>query len=58
MVLKPGLDRTVRLGKPRTAHFCDSFSLKNRSTEKKQGLMQIAVEPHGFKNRERFSRFS
>ena len=34
MVLKPGPDRTVPLEKPRTAHFCGSFSLKNRSMGK------------------------
>ena len=34
MVLKPGPDRTVPPEKPRTAHFCGSFSLKNRSMGK------------------------
>ena len=34
MVLKPGPDRTVQPEKPRTVHFCDSFSLKNRSMGK------------------------
>ena len=41
MVLKPGLDRTVRLEKPRTAYFCGSFSLKNRSTEKNRDLCKL-----------------
>ena len=36
-VLKPGLDGTVRSGKSRTAHFCGSFSIKNRSIGKKKG---------------------
>ena len=35
MILKPGPDRTVRSGKPRTAPFCGSFSLKNRLIGKK-----------------------
>ena len=34
MVLKPGPDRTVPPEKPQTAHFCGSFSLKNRSMGK------------------------
>ena len=34
-VLKPGPDCMVRLRKPRTAHFCGSFSLKNHSIGKK-----------------------
>ena len=33
-VLKPRSDRMVRPKKPRTIHFCDSFSLKNRFTGK------------------------
>ena len=37
MVIKPGPDRTVRPEKPRTAHFCGSFSIKNRSRGQKQG---------------------
>ena len=37
MALKPEPDRTVRLEKPRIAHFCGSFSLRNRSMEKKVG---------------------
>ena len=49
-VLKPGLDRTVWPGKPRTAHFCGSFSLKNYSMGKKQGPVWTTVEPHGFEN--------
>ena len=36
-VLKPRSDRTVQPGKPRTAHFYGSFSLKNCSMGKKQG---------------------
>ena len=48
----------VRSGKPRTAYFCDSFSLKNRSMGKKQGPVRTAVGPHGFENREWFSWFS
>ena len=55
-VLKLGPDRMVRLGKPRTAHFCGSFSLKNCSMGKKQGPIQIVVEPHSSKNCEQFSR--
>ena len=39
-VLKPGPNRTVRSGKPRTAHLCGSFSFKNPSTGKKQGLCE------------------
>ena len=34
MVLKPRPDRTVPPEKPRTAHFCSSFRLKNHSMEK------------------------
>ena len=34
-VLKPGPDCMVRLRKPRTVHFCSSFSLKNHSIGKK-----------------------
>ena len=49
-VLKPGLDHTVWLGKPQTAHFCGSFSLKNSSMGKKQGLVRTAVGPHGSEN--------
>ena len=49
-VLKPGPDRMVRPGKPRTVHFCSSFSLKNRSMRKKQGSIRTAVGPHGSKN--------
>ena len=45
MVLKPGSDRTVQPEKPRTAHFFDSFSLKNHSMGKKQGPMQTAIGP-------------
>ena len=51
-VLKPGPDRTVRPGKPQTTHFCDSFSLKNRSMGKKQGPVWTAVGPHGSENRD------
>ena len=51
-VLKPGPDRIVRSGKPQIAHFCGSFSLKNHSMGKKQGLVRTAVEPHGFENRD------
>ena len=49
--MKPGPDRIVRPEKPRTVHFCGSFSLKNRSMKKKQGPMQTAVGPHGSENR-------
>ena len=56
-VLKPGPNHTIRSGKPQTAHFCSSFSLKNRSMGKKQGPMRTAVRPHSSKNRERFSWF-
>ena len=49
-VLKPRPDRTVRPGKPRAAHFCGSFSLKNRSMGKKQGPVRTAVRPHGSEN--------
>ena len=52
VVLKPGLDGMVRSGKPWTAHFCGSFSLKNRSMGKKQGPVRIAVGPHGSQNRD------
>ena len=48
MVLKLGSNRTVQPEKPRTAHFCGSFSLKNRSMGKKQEPVQTAVGPHGF----------
>ena len=51
MVLKPRPDRTVRPGKPQTTHFCDSFSLKNRSMGKKQGPVQTAIGSHGSENR-------
>ena len=33
-VLKLGSDRTFRLKKPRTVHFCSSFSFKNHSMRK------------------------
>ena len=49
MVLKPRSNRTVQPKKPQTTHFCGSFSLKNRSMGKKQGPVQTAVGPHGFK---------
>ena len=52
VVLKPGQESIVRLGKPRTAHFCDSFSLKNRSMGKKQEPVRIVVGPHGSENRD------
>ena len=48
-VLKPGPDRIVRPGKPWTAHFCDSSSLKNRSMGKKQGPVWTAVGSHGLR---------
>ena len=48
--MKPRPYRMIRPGKPRTAHFCGSFSLKNRSMGKKQGPMRTAVGPHGSKN--------
>ena len=51
-VLKPGSDRMVQPGKPRTAYFCGSFSLKNRFMGKKQGPMRTTVGPHGFENRD------
>ena len=35
MVLKPGPDCTVRLGKPRTGHFYSLFNMKNWSMQKK-----------------------
>ena len=35
MVLKPGPDCTVRLGKPRTGHFYSLFNMKNCSMQKK-----------------------
>ena len=50
-VLKPGLGRTVRLGKPRIVHFCGSFSLKNRFMGKKQEPVRTLVGPHDFENR-------
>ena len=50
-VLKPEPDRMVRPGKPQTAHFCGSFSLKNCSMRKKQEPVRIAVGPHGSENR-------
>ena len=49
-VLKLGSDRTFRLKKPRTVHFCSSFSLKNRSMGKKQGPVRTAVGPHDSEN--------
>ena len=42
-------------GKPRTAHFYGSFSLKNRSMEKKQGPMRTAIRPHSSENRDQTS---
>ena len=51
-VFKPGPDRTVRPEKPRTVHFCGSFSIKNRSMSKKQGPVLTAVGPHGSENRD------
>ena len=57
-VLKPGPDCMVQPEKPRTTHFCSSFSLKNRSMGKKQGSVRTTVRPHGFKNHEWFSQFS
>ena len=58
MVLKPGPDRTIWSEKPRTAHFCGSFSLKNWSMEKKgtranHGRTSRFWEPWS----NRFSRF-
>ena len=47
-VLKLELDCTVRLGKPRTAHFCGSLSLKNPFMAKKIGTRE---------NRGKTSRF-
>ena len=38
-VFKPGLDRTVRPEKPRTAQNYDSFNIKNHFMQKKQGLI-------------------
>ena len=35
MVLKPGPNYTVRLGKPRTSHFYSLFNMKNCSMQKK-----------------------
>ena len=55
--LKPELDRTIRSKKHRIVHFCESFSLKNRSVGKKQGRVQTAVRPYGFENCKRFSQF-
>ena len=57
-VLKPRPDHTVQLEKPRTAHFCGSFSLKNLSMGKKQGSVRITIGPHGSENHEWFYRFS
>ena len=54
-VLKPRPDRTVRPGKPRAAHFCGSFSLKNRSMGKKQGPVRTAVRPHGSENHDQIA---
>ena len=56
-VLKPRPDRTVRPGKPRAAHFCGSFSLKNRSMGKKQGPVRTVVGPYDSENRDWFLRF-
>ena len=36
--------------KPQTVHFCGSFSLKNHSMRKKQGLVRTEVGPHGSEN--------
>ena len=57
MVLKLGPDRMVRSGKPRTAHFCGSFNLKNCSMGKKQGPMRTVFEPHGSKNRDQIASY-
>ena len=40
----------VRPGKPQTAHFCGSFSLKNHFMGKKQGPVRTVVRPHGSQN--------
>ena len=49
--MKPGPDHAIQVEKPQIVHFCDSFSLKNRSMGKKQGLVQIAIGSHGSENR-------
>ena len=67
-VLKLESDHTVGSEKHRMVHFCESFSLKNGSVEKKQGHVRIAVEkkqghvriavgPYGFENCKRFLQF-
>lgn len=46
MILKPGPDRTIQLEKPQTAHFCGSFSLKNRDQTASHGsLLPFEFEP-------------
>ena len=50
MVLKPGPNRTIRPRKPRIAHFCSSFSLKNCSMGKMQGPVWTVIRSHGSKN--------
>ena len=56
-VLKLESDHTVGSEKHRIVHFCESFSLKNGSVEKKQGHVRIAVGPYGFENCKRFLQF-
>ena len=56
-VLKPGSDRTVQPGKPRTAHFCDSFSLKNCSMGKTQGLVWTMRTMNGSRGSFFFSKY-
>ena len=51
-VLNPGPDHTVRLEKPRIAHLCGSFGLKNPFMGKKQGPVRTVVEPHNSENRD------
>ena len=57
MVLKPGSDCMVGPEKPRTTHFCGSFSLKNNSMLKKQGPLRTVVGPHGFENRDQTASY-
>jgi len=58
MVLKPRLNRTVQLGKPRISHFYGLFNMKNRSMQKKQWTVQIAVRLPGSVNCDWFRWFT
>ena len=56
-VFKPGPDRTIRLGNPRTIHFYGPFKVKNRLMQKKHGPVRTTVQPYDSMNHDQFTRF-